>query len=121
MDFCYQLLQQLNSIFRSVMKRQNDRIDPIRSQYGNIEKEEFSLDSQIEYVNEYIQEHDQFLFSELIHQGAGKMEIVVTFLVILEFIKSDILQVVQEHLFDDIKIKVINREGVELANEDIQI
>lgn len=114
-------LQQLNSIFRSVMKRQNDRIDPIRSQYGNIEKEEFSLDSQIEYVNEYIQEHDQFLFSELIHQGAGKMEIVVTFLVILEFIKSDILQVVQEHLFDDIKIKVINREGVELANEDIQI
>lgn len=114
-------LLELNAIFRNVMKRQNDRIDPIRSKYGNIEKEEFSLDTQICYVNEYIKLHDNFLFSELVHKSAGKMEIVVTFLVVLEFMKNDILQVEQEHLFDDIRIKVINREGVERANEDMQI
>ena len=33
-------LSKLHSIFKMVIKKQEDKIDPIRSKYGNIEKEE---------------------------------------------------------------------------------
>lgn len=32
-------LARLNEIFKSMLKRQEDKIDPIRSNYGNIEKD----------------------------------------------------------------------------------
>ena len=36
-------LKKLNDIFQDVMKRQTDKIDPVRSKFGKIEKEEVSL------------------------------------------------------------------------------
>lgn len=36
-------LQKLNSIYQSILKRQEAKIDPIRSKFGTIEKEEVSL------------------------------------------------------------------------------
>ena len=35
-------LEKLNSIYQSIIRRQDDRRDPIRSQFGKIEKEEVS-------------------------------------------------------------------------------
>ncbi len=39
-------LKQLERIFQSVMKRQTDKIDPVRSKFGRIEQEEVSLDEK---------------------------------------------------------------------------
>ncbi len=37
-------LKKLHEIFQSVMKRQEDKVDPIRSKFGKIEKEEVSVE-----------------------------------------------------------------------------
>ena len=37
-------LSKLHSLFKTIMKRQNDRIDPIRSTFGTLEKEEVDMD-----------------------------------------------------------------------------
>ena len=37
-------LDKLNQIFQSMMKKQVDKIDPIRSKFGKIQKEEISLE-----------------------------------------------------------------------------
>ena len=37
-------LTKLHEIFKSVMRRQEDKIDPIRSQFGKIEKDEINLE-----------------------------------------------------------------------------
>lgn len=37
-------LSKLHSLFKAIMKRQNDRIDPIRSTFGTLEKEEVDMD-----------------------------------------------------------------------------
>ena len=43
-------LNRLHEIFKSIVKKQEDKIDPIRSQYGNIEKDEIDMEFRTEYV-----------------------------------------------------------------------
>ena len=41
-------LSRLHEIFESIMKKQQDKIDPLRSKFGKIEKEEVSLEDKTE-------------------------------------------------------------------------
>lgn len=97
-------LAKLNQIFKSMMKRQVEKIDPIRSKFGKIEKDEVSLEEKTAYVEEYIRRHRKFGFRDLIQKQGSKMDMVVTFLVILEMMKTGQIVIVQEALFDDIVI-----------------
>ena len=40
-------LVQLRKIFREVMRRQEEKIDPVRSKFGKIEKEEVPLPDKL--------------------------------------------------------------------------
>lgn len=97
-------LSQLNAIFKSVMKKCDEKIDPIRSKFGNIEKENVDLDAKQQYVELYIATHKEFSFRELLESQNSKSEIVVTFLIILEMIKMGKIVISQEEIFDDIII-----------------
>ena len=46
-------LVQLNRIFKEVMKRQESKVDPVRSKFGKIEKEEVTLPDKLDYITEY--------------------------------------------------------------------
>lgn len=105
-------LRKLNSIFKTVMKRQEDRIDPIRSQYGNIEKEDVSIEEKLIDVEQFVLEHKEFTFRELLNKQSTKMEIVVTFMVVLEMMKSGKIKILQEETFGEIYITVINEENI---------
>lgn len=97
-------LNKLNTIFKSIMKRQTDRIDPIRSTFGKLEKDEVNLDEKMAYVEEYAKNHEKFSFRALLMGQVGKMEIIVTFLVILELMKIGKINISQDKIFDDIMI-----------------
>lgn len=97
-------LNRLHGIFKSILRRQEDKIDPIRSQYGNIEKEEIDMDGKMLYVEAYAREHKNFSFRNLLEKQAGKMEVIVTFLIILEMMKTGKIMISQEVIFDDIRI-----------------
>lgn len=99
-----QTLAKLNDIFKSLIRRQEDKVDPIRSKYGNIEKDEIDLDAKTLYVEDYIRSHKNFSFRKLLEKQGSKMEIIVTFLVILEMMKVGKITIVQENIFDDILI-----------------
>lgn len=100
-------LTKLNMIFRETLKRREDKVDPIRSTFGNIEKEEIDLDAKTEYIKQYIWREKRVGFTELLEQSESKMEVIVTFLVVLELIKIGLIEIRQEKLFDDILINVI--------------
>lgn len=55
-------LEKLNEIFQSVIRRQEDKVDPIRSKFGKIEKEEVSLPEKMEEIEEYARTHSRFNF-----------------------------------------------------------
>lgn len=97
-------LRRLNEIFQEILKRQEDKVDPIRSQFGEIEREEIDLDQKQLYVRAYIREHGRFSFRQLLEKQASKSEIIVTFLVILEEMKQGEIMIEQEETFGDIII-----------------
>ena len=66
-------LNKLHEIFKSIVKKQEDKIDPVRSQYGNIEKDEVDMDIKMLYVEAYAREHKTFSFRKLLEkQKEGK-------------------------------------------------
>ncbi len=97
-------LAKLNEIFKSIMKKQKDKIDPLRSKFGKIQKEEVSLEDKIAQLQEYAKEHKHFSFRSLLEAQSSKVEIIVTFLAILELMKMGKIFISQEHIFDDIEI-----------------
>lgn len=97
-------LGHLNRIYKDVMKRQLEKIDPVRSTFGKIEKEEVTVDDKMDALNAYIIEHKKFSFRELLQNQKSKLHIVVTFLALLELMKMGTVMVEQEHTFDDIMI-----------------
>jgi segregation and condensation protein A len=97
-------LARLNEIFKSIMKKQRDKVDPLRSKFGRIEKEEVSLEDKMAYLEEYAKTHRHFSFRGLLEKQTGKVEVIVTFLAILELMKMGKIYISQEHIFDDIEI-----------------
>ena len=104
-------LARLQSIFHAVMKKQIDKIDPIRSKFGKIEKEKISLGDRMQYISEYAREHKKFNFRMLLEEQTSKTMVIVSFLGILELMKEGMLKIVQENIFDDIWITYQEGEG----------
>ena len=97
-------LARLHEIFKNVMKKQQDKIDPLRSKFGKIEKEEVSLEEKMSYLKDFATTHRHFSFRGLLTAQSSKVEVIVTFLAILELMKTGTICISQEHIFDDIQI-----------------
>lgn len=103
-------LRKLNDIFQSVMKRQVDKIDPVRSKFGKIEKDEVSLPDKMTYIEEFSRSCTSFSFRALLNSQSTKMEVIVTFLAVLELIKISKIRIEQDKIFDDIRIYAMGEE-----------
>ena len=97
-------MAKLGEVFREIMKRQAEKIDPVRSKFGKIEKEEVSLEDKMEDLKKYAAGHRHFSFRGLLTAQSSKVEVIVTFLAILELMKMGTIWISQEHIFDDIQI-----------------
>ncbi len=104
-------LAKLQEIFRAVTKRKSDRVDPIRSRFGNIRRESISLEDKIKSVMDYARVHRKFSFRGLLEQQPDRILVVVTFLALLELMKIGKIRLTQEHLFDDMFIETLEPEG----------
>ncbi|MCR4989482.1 MAG: segregation/condensation protein A [Lachnospiraceae bacterium] len=97
-------LAKLQELFSMVMKRSEDKIDPVRSTFGNIKRDEIDMDAKAAYIIAYVASHLKFSFVELLEKQRSKVEKIVTFLVILEMMKIGQIRIAQEHTFGDIII-----------------
>ncbi|MDD3239604.1 MAG: segregation/condensation protein A [Lachnospira sp.] len=112
-------LSKLNSIFQDVLKRKEEKIDPVRSKFGKIEKEEVSMSDRLVHVKSFLMEHRSFSFTQLLMDNHSKVATIVTFLVVLELIKTGFVTVEQEKTFSDIMITVQkNPELIEDIDEE---
>lgn len=107
MDF-----QKLHKIFQDVLKRQEDKLDPIRSRYGRIEQEEVSLSERIDYILDYGAKYQKFSFRELLSRGQSRNYIIVSFLAILELMKGGVIRISQNEIFGDIEIEITGQGAV---------
>ena len=100
-------LNKLNDIFQMVLKRQVDKIDPVRSKFGKIEMEEVSLPDKISYVSTTVKKRKKCKFKQLLEEAHSKVEVIVSFLAILELIKVGEIEVRQDETFGEIYIDSI--------------
>ena len=100
-------LTRLNAVFKELMKRQEEKIDPVRSKFGRLEKEEVSLTDKIAYVAAYAKERGRFSFKALLAEQTTKMHCIVTFLALLELVRGGLLTVDEEKTFADIDVEFV--------------
>jgi segregation and condensation protein A len=67
--------------------------------------EEVSINEKITLIHEYLESRGQFLFTELLTRSRSLMELICSFLAVLEMVKARAIQVFQNRLFGDILIR----------------
>jgi segregation and condensation protein A len=98
-------LEDLHKIFERLMKQQVQRLDPVRSNFGKIEKETVTLPEKLDKLKKYARRHKRFSFRKLMENAETKMDIIITFMAVLEMMKQGNITVKQDHNFDDIEIE----------------
>ncbi len=111
-------LSNIQKVFSSLLKKQEEKIDPIRSKFGEIKQEKISVEDKLKEIIKYASNHKKFLFTDLLSEHISKPELIVVFLGILELTKSGQVVIKQSKLFDDFIIrrvndKLINKEPTE--------
>ena len=104
-------LAKLHATFRDIIKRQENRIDPIRSRFGSLKKEELDMSETMRFVEQYIVEKQNCMFREILTLRSGKLYMIVTFLTLLQLMKEGKVEVEQPETFADIRITYTGKEG----------
>ena len=110
--------QSLKAVFAEVLKRKKSRVDPIRSGFGKIQREEISVADKELYIRAYLQRHPHADFREMLELEDSKEEIIVTFLVILELMKNQKIRITQEEAFGKILIDLVEPEEPVSVSEE---
>ena len=97
--------EKLKRIFDEIMKRQQDRTDEIHSHFGEIEREAVQIGDRLDYVKERVRRPGRHSFRSLLGSSATKLEIVITFLAILELIKTGDIRLTEDSTRDDFTLE----------------
>ena len=100
-------LQRISEVFQFVMRKRQDKLDPIRSEFGEIKQEEIKLEDKITEVYNYIIQYKEVNFYDLLNEQETKEAVIVTFLAVLELMKTGKIYVQQENIEDDIFIRAL--------------
>ncbi len=106
-------LGKLHALFREILRRQEDRVDPVRSRFGSVRKEEVDLTETMRLVEQYITQKKRCTFREIVRLHRGKMYTIVTFLTLLELMKEGKVEAEQTDTFSDIRISFTGKEDAE--------
>ena len=109
-------VQSLKTVFADVLRRKKSRVDPIRSGFGKIQREEISVADKELYIRAYLAGHPHADFREMLELENSKEEIIVTFLVILEMMKYQRIRITQEEPFGMITIDLLEPEEKDAAD-----
>ena len=82
-----------------------------------VNKEEYTVEQKIHEILHLLLEKESIMLTELFDKAKSKIEVIVTFMSILELIRLREILVMQKRLFDDIQI-LRNRNNVIPTNAD---
>ena len=92
----WELLQQMQSIFN----------------------EEISVNEKITLLNELLENHKECLFTDLLTRPGNEMDVICAFMAILEAVKFNMIRIMQNKLFGDIKICARPKEEGYIPSEE---
>ncbi len=89
-----------------------NRMDKTRKEYfSTLKRDEYTVQNQIDIILSRINNNIDIKFDSLFDTASTKLEVIVTFLAILELLKQRKINVKQDKTFDTILINKSNRES----------
>ena len=113
-------MDRLREVFRMVSLREEERIDPLRSGFGQIEKDPVRLSEKLVSVLEYGQAKKKLNFREFLHTQKTKADTVVAFLACLELIRIGRFFVRQDSPSSEIELIWNEDCDTEITKEDME-
>lgn len=97
-------IDNLFNAFQEVMNRKESRIDTVRSGFKSIDRDLFTIKDRTEYIKDLLVLNPKINFNSIFRSDSRKIEVVVTFLALLELIKTKTVCIYQEGIFKEITI-----------------
>ena len=108
-------IDALYAAFEEVMKRKELKVDKVRSSFNSVKRDLFTIEEKQTHIRNLVRLYDSVLFDDVFTLDARRMEKVVTFLALLELIKTKEITISQDVLFGKI---VLRRMEAELEDVD---
>ena len=109
----------LLKVFNDVMRRKDYKVDTIRSGFGVIKKERVPLRSCIEKLINYARSNRRFSFRQLLGESRDRTEVVVSFLAVLELMKTGRIEVTQNGVDEDLDVVV--KDSIENVEDELDL
>lgn len=97
-------LDMLYNVFKEVLKRKDLKKDYIRSGFKSVTKSLYNVKDKMQYIKDILFLEQELNFKKILEESNSKIEIVVTFLAILELIKEREIKILQQNIFSEIII-----------------
>lgn len=97
-------LDTLYNIFEEILKRKENKTDKIRSSFKSVTKALYTIKDKINYIKDLLFLENKISFNQIFEESNSKVEVVVTFLAVLELIKGKDIKVIQDNIFGEITI-----------------
>ncbi len=107
-------LEQLRKVYEEVIRRQEDKIDPVRSRFSRIEREPVSVEDQMRKLELTAIKKRKLSFRAFLEEDRDKLTVVVSFLAVLELMHYGKIKIVQDELFGEIMIESLEEEDAQL-------
>lgn len=101
-------MEDIYRTFEEVMKKRRLKTDTVQNSFQRVEKDRFTIQEQMEYIRDVLKMSPQTTFEAIFRKGAAKMEVVVTFLALLEMMRQREVILIQKHNFDAILIQRVS-------------
>ena len=93
--------EKLMRICEDILRRSADKQDEVHSRFGEIEREAVRIGDRLDYVRERVKKPGRHSFRSILGSGATKLEVIVTFIAILELIKTGEIHLTEDSSRDD--------------------
>lgn len=97
-------LQDVYQAFEEVMRRRETKVDHVRSSFRYVERDLYTVQEKQQYIRDLLIISPKTTFHSIFRKDARKIEVVVTFLALLELIKLKEIIITQKAAFADILI-----------------
>lgn len=94
-------IQKLESILIEVAARSHERINESVRNFGRLQRETIPIEAKISHVRKSVKTGKKKSFRALLSEGADKSEIIVTFLAVLELLKTGEIKLSKGSTTDD--------------------
>ncbi len=107
-------LERLTEVYKDIMRRRREAIDPIRSRFSRIEKEKVSVADQMVRLQRKAIHDRKLSFRSCLESQPDKETVVVTFLAVLELMHYGKIKISQEDLFGEIYIESLEDSSTQV-------